>query len=251
MRFATWNINSLNVRQERVEQWLADVQPDVVCMQETKLADSAFPQLAFEAMGYSAAHHGEGRWNGVAILSRVGLDDVSFGFADGAEPDAEARLMTARCDGITIVTVYVPNGRSLDADHYQYKLAWLDRLGAHLDAVAPTGAPLIVAGDFNIAPTDDDLYDPAAFVGQTHVSPPERAKLQALLDRGLTDEFRHVHPTRPRCSRGGTTAAATSTRAAGCASTSCWPRRRSSSAPSGASSTATPARASSRATTRR
>jgi exodeoxyribonuclease-3 len=194
MRFATWNINSLNVRQERVEQWLTDVQPDIVCFQETKLADSAFPQLAFEAMGYSAAHHGEGRWNGVAILSRVGLDDVSFGFADGAEPDSEARLMTARCDGITIVTVYVPNGRALDADHYQYKLAWLDRLGAHLDVVAPNGAPLIVAGDFNIAPTDDDLYDPAAFVGQTHVSPPERAKLQALLDRGLTDEFRHVHP---------------------------------------------------------
>ena len=194
MRFATWNINSLNVRQERVEQWLADVQPDVVCFQETKIADSAFPQLAFEAMGYSAAHHGEGRWNGVAILSRVGLDDVSVGFADGGEPDAEARLMTARCDGITIVTVYVPNGRALDADHYQYKLAWLDRLGAHLDAVAPAGAPLIVAGDFNIAPTDDDLYDPAAFVGQTHVSPPERAQLQTLLDRGLTDEFRHVHP---------------------------------------------------------
>ena len=176
MRFATWNINSLNVRQERVEQWLADVQPDVVCLQETKLADDAFPQLAFEAMGYSAAHHGEGRWNGVAILSRVGLDDVSFGFADGAEPDAEARLMTARCDGITVVTVYVPNGRALDADHYQYKLAWLDRLHAHLDAVAAPGDPLIVAGDFNIAPTDDDVYDPAAFVGQTHVSQPERAR---------------------------------------------------------------------------
>jgi exodeoxyribonuclease III len=194
MRFATWNINSLNVRQERVEQWLADVQPDVVCMQETKLADDAFPQLAFEAMGYAAAHHGEGRWNGVAILSRVGLDDVSFGFADDAEPDAEARLMTARCDGITIVTVYVPNGRALDADHYQYKLAWLDRLRAHVDAVAAPTAPLIVAGDFNIAPTDADVYDPAAFVGQTHVSEPERQRLQALLDGGLVDEFRRVHP---------------------------------------------------------
>jgi exodeoxyribonuclease-3 len=194
MRFATWNINSLNVRQERVEQWLADVQPDVVCMQETKIPDAAFPQLAFEAMGYAAAHHGEGRWNGVAILSRVGLHDVSFGFADGAEPDAEARLMTARCDGITVVTVYVPNGRAVGADHYQYKLAWLDRLRAHLDAVAAPGAPLIVAGDFNIAPTDVDVYDPAAFVGETHVSEPERQRLQALLDRGLTDEFRHVHP---------------------------------------------------------
>jgi exodeoxyribonuclease-3 len=194
MRFATWNINSLNVRQERVEQWLADVQPDVVCMQETKIPDTAFPQLAFEAMGYSAAHHGEGRWNGVAILSRVGLDDVSFGFADGGEPDSEARLMTARCDGITVVTVYVPNGRALDADHYQYKLAWLDRLPAHLDAVSRRDDALILAGDFNIAPTDDDVYDPAVFVGQTHVSPPERERLQALLDRGLTDEFRHVHP---------------------------------------------------------
>jgi exodeoxyribonuclease III len=194
MRFATWNINSLNVRQERVEQWLTDVQPDVVCLQETKLADDAFPQLAFEALGYSAAHHGEGRWNGVAILSRVGLDDVSYGFDDGAEPDSEARLMTARCDGITIVTVYVPNGRALDADHYQYKLAWLERLGGHLDAVAKPGEALIVAGDFNIAPTDDDVYDPGAFVGQTHVSPPERAQLRMLEDRGLVDEFRHVHP---------------------------------------------------------
>ncbi len=194
MRFATWNINSLNVRQERVEQWLADVQPDVVCMQETKIPDAAFPQLAFEAMGYSAAHHGEGRWNGVAILSRVGLDDVSFGFGDDAEPDAEARLMTARCDGITVVTVYVPNGRAVGAEHYQYKLAWLDRLRRHLDVVATPAAPLIVAGDFNIAPTDVDVYDPAAFVGQTHVSEPERERLQALLDGGLADEFRHVHP---------------------------------------------------------
>lgn len=194
MRFATWNINSLNVRLGRVEQWLTDIQPDVLCMQETKLADSAFPQLAFESLGYAAAHHGEGRWNGVAILSRVGLDDVSFGFADGGEPHAEARLMTARCGGITVVTVYVPNGRALDAEHYQYKLAWLDRLRAHLDAVAAPGEPLIVAGDFNIAPTDADVYDPAAFVGQTHVSEPERARLQALLDRGLVDVFRHVHP---------------------------------------------------------
>lgn len=197
MRIATWNINSLNVRQERVEQWLTDVQPDVVVLQETKLADDAFPQLAFEAMGYSAAHHGEGRWNGVAILSRRALDDVTFGFADGAEPDAEARLMTATCDGVTVVSVYVPNGRALDADHYQYKLRWLSRLHHHLDAVAKPDAQLIVAGDFNIAPTDDDVYDPSAFVGQTHVSEPERAALQSLVDRGLTDLFRHVHPDAP------------------------------------------------------
>jgi len=199
MRFATWNVNSLNVRQERVESWLADVQPDVVCLQETKLADAAFPQLTFEAAGYSAAHHGEGRWNGVAILSRRGLDDVSFGFADDDEPDAEARLMTAQCDGITIVNVYVPNGRALDADHYRYKLRWLDRLGAHVDTVGDGGAkPVLIAGDFNIAPADADVYDPAAFEGETHVSQPERDRLVALQGRGLTDVFRHVHPDASR-----------------------------------------------------
>ena len=121
-RFATWNVNSLNARQERVEEWLADVEPDIVCMQETKLADEAFPALAFEALGYESVHHGEGRWNGVAILSKVGLDDVVIGFADGADPDAEARVVTATCGGITVVDVYVPNGRALDSDHYQYKL---------------------------------------------------------------------------------------------------------------------------------
>jgi exodeoxyribonuclease III len=194
MRFATWNVNSLKVRQERIEQWLGDIAPDVVCMQETKLADSAFPQLTFEARGYTAVHHGEGRWNGVAVLSRRGVDDVSFGFDDGQEPDSEARLMTARVDGLTIVNVYVPNGRALDADHYQYKLRWLDRLVAHVDALATDGGSVIVAGDFNIAPTDVDVYDPAVFEGATHVSPPERERLQALLDRGLTDVFRHSYP---------------------------------------------------------
>ncbi len=163
-------------------------------MQETKLADSAFPQLAFEALGYSAAHHGEGRWNGVAVLSKRGLDDVTFGFADGGEPDAEARLMTVRTDGVTIVNVYVPNGRALDADHYQYKLRWLDRLAAHVDAVAADGAPAIIAGDFNIAPADVDVYDPAAFAGATHVSGPERERLGALVDRGLADVFRVRYP---------------------------------------------------------
>jgi exodeoxyribonuclease-3 len=195
-RFATWNVNSLNARQERVEQWLSDIAPDIVCLQETKLADSAFPQLAFEAAGYAAAHHGEGRWNGVAILSKSGLEDVSFGFADGQEPDSEARLMTATCGGMTIVNVYVPNGRALDADHYQYKLRWLDRLAAHVDAL--DGKPLVVAGDFNIAPADVDVYDPDAFVGETHVSEPERDRLRALETRGLKDLFRHLRPTAER-----------------------------------------------------
>ena len=179
-RFATWNVNSLKVRQDRVVQWLSDIAPDIVCLQETKLADSAFPQLAFEALGFTAVHHGEGRWNGVAMLSRKGLDNVSFGFADGLEPDSEARIMTATSDGITVVNVYVPNGRVVGSDHYAYKLSWLERLGAHVDAVVEPGAAVIVAGDFNVAPTDADVYDPVAFEGETHVTEPERAAVTAL-----------------------------------------------------------------------
>ncbi len=197
-RFATWNINSLKVRQERVEHWLTDIRPDIVCFQETKIADSAFPQLAFESLGYSAAHHGEGRWNGVAILSRSGIEDVSFGFADGVEPDSEARLMTARCDGITIVSIYAPNGRAVGSEHYEYKLSWFERLGSHLDAVTSPGDAVIVAGDFNIAPADVDVYDPAAFEGETHVTKAEREHLGALLDRGFSDIFRQQHPDAER-----------------------------------------------------
>ena len=194
MRLVTWNVNSLNARLERVEQWLADCQPDVVCLQETKLADSAFPALALAGLGYEAAHHGEGRWNGVAILSRVGLDDIVAGFADGAEPDPEARLLTATCGGVRVMSAYVPNGRGLEHEHYQYKLAWLERLVAHLDATADPSAPVALCGDFNIAPTDLDVWDPAAVHGATHVSPPERAALTRLLDWGLADLFREQFP---------------------------------------------------------
>lgn len=194
-RFATWNINSLNVRQQRVEQWITDIAPDVVCMQETKLADEAFPALSFEAMGYESVHHGEGRWNGVAILSRVGLSDVVLGFADDADADTEARLVTATCGGITIVNVYVPNGRSLDSEHYQYKLRWLERLGDHVDKLTSGTDRVIVAGDFNIAPADVDVYSPEAFVGATHTSTPERDALGRMSDRGFVDVFRTLHPS--------------------------------------------------------
>jgi exodeoxyribonuclease-3 len=190
VRLVTWNVNSLNARLERVEGWLAECQPDVVCLQETKLADGAFPAMAFAALGYESVHHGEGRWNGVAILSRVGIDDVVAGFGDGQPADPEARLLTATCGGIRVVTVYVPNGRGLEHDHYQYKLAWLERLVGHLDAVTQGTTPVVVCGDFNIAPTDLDVWDPAAVHGATHVSPPERAALQRLLDWGLVDLFR-------------------------------------------------------------
>jgi exodeoxyribonuclease-3 len=194
VRLATWNVNSLNARQERVEEWLADSRPDVICLQETKLADSAFPALAFAGMGYEAAHHGEGRWNGVAILSRVGLDDVVAGFGDGQPDDAEARLLTATCGGVRVMSAYVPNGRALDHEHYQYKLRWLDRLVGHLDAVADPSSPVALCGDFNIAPTDLDVWDPAAVHGATHVSEPERAALGKLLDWGLSDVFRDRFP---------------------------------------------------------
>ena len=195
-------------------------------MQETKLADEAFPAMAFEALGYESAHHGEGRWNGVGILSRVGLDDVTMGFDDGLEPDSEARVMTARCGDVSVINVYVPNGRSLDHEQYQYKLRWLDRLGNLADGVRKQHDAVILAGDFNIAPADIDVYSPAAFEGATHVSPPERAVVQRLVDAVGTTCCALATRTSTGSSRGGTTGAATSTRAAACASTSSSPPRR-------------------------
>jgi exodeoxyribonuclease-3 len=193
MRVATWNVNSLKARLARVEEWLADVQPDVLCMQETKLADDAFPALTFEALGYESAHHGQGQWNGVAILSKVGLTDVVSNFADGGDPDPDARIITATCGGVKVTSVYVPNGRSLDNDHYQYKLRWLAQLRRHVAALSTPDEQVIVTGDFNIAPTDLDVYDPKKFVGATHVSPAERAELEALCDWGMVDLFRQHH----------------------------------------------------------
>jgi exodeoxyribonuclease-3 len=188
VRFATWNVNSLKARIGRVEEWLAMVQPDVLCMQETKLADTAFPAMAFQALGYESAHHGEGRWNGVAIVSKVGIDDVVAGFGDDEDP--EARLLWATCAGVRVATVYVPNGRALDQDHYQYKLRWLERLRAQVALSTDPSDRVLVAGDFNIAPDDRDVYDPAAFAGETHVSEPERAALAELERWGLVDVFR-------------------------------------------------------------
>lgn len=193
MRLATWNVNSLKVRLPRVEEWLADVQPDVLCMQETKLADDAFPALTFAALGYESAHYGQGQWNGVAILSRVGLSDVVSNFAGGGDPDPDARIITAMCGGVRVSCVYVPNGRTLEDDHYQYKLRWLAQLRSHVATLSKSTDQVIVTGDFNIAPTDLDVYDPGKFVGSTHVSPAERAELQALCDWGMTDLFRKHH----------------------------------------------------------
>ena len=198
MRIVTWNVNSLRARLERVEEWIAEVQPDVLCMQETKLADDAFPALSFEALGYESAHYGQGQWNGVAILSKVGLVDVATNFADGIEPDPDARIVTATCGGVRVSSCYVPNGRSLDDDHYTYKLSWLDRLLAHLHADTDPSNDVVVAGDFNIAPEDRDVFDMAKFRNATHVSGPERERLAAIEAWGLHDLFRRQHPDADR-----------------------------------------------------
>ena len=194
MRIVTWNVNSLKARLERVEEWLGLWEPDVVCLQETKLADDAFPGLTFEALGYESVHHGEGRWNGVAILSRVGLTDPRSGFADGGAADPDARVVWATCGGVRVASCYVPNGRSLDDDHYQYKLAWFDRLLQHLRANCDPAEPVAVLGDFNVAPEDRDVWDIKAFEGATHVTQPERDAFFALIDWGLVDVFRSQYP---------------------------------------------------------
>lgn len=189
MLIATWNVNSLKARLPRVTAWLEEVQPDVVCMQETKMSDTAFPALTFEEMGYSTAHFGQGQWNGVALLSKVPMKDVVVNFAVG-EPDHEARIITADCGGILVTSVYVPNGRALDNDHYQYKLRWMKQLRAHAEALATPQGKLVIAGDYNIAPEDRDVPDPAKLVGQTHVSDAEREVLADLCGWGLRDVFR-------------------------------------------------------------
>lgn len=193
MRIATWNVNSLKARLPRVEEWLSAWEPDVVCLQETKLADGAFPAMTFQALGYDAVHHGEGRWNGVAILSRVGVDDVRTGFEDDDADYDEARLVWATCGGVRVGSVYVPNGRSLEDDHYRYKLEFLSRLRGQLDRHEDDSGDVVLAGDFNIAPADVDVYDPGEFEGATHVSEAERAALLEIEEWGLGDSFRDRH----------------------------------------------------------
>jgi exodeoxyribonuclease III len=194
LRVATWNVNSLNARMPRVVDWLADVQPDVVCLQETKLTDVKFPAMEFATLGYEAIHHGINQWNGVAILSRVGLERAHQNFDDGAAPDDEARIVSATCAGIRVTSVYVPNGRSLDHEHYQYKLRWLERLRLQLVEHASPDEPMIIAGDYNIAPADIDIYDPSKFTESTHASAAEREALDGLKAFGLADLSRIVTP---------------------------------------------------------
>jgi exodeoxyribonuclease-3 len=193
VRIATWNVNSLKARLPKLEGWLADARPDVVCLQETKLADDAFPTMGFAALGYDAVHHGEGRWNGVAILSRVGIDHVVDGFADGEGDDGEARLLTATCGGVRVASLYVPNGREVGHEQWHRKLGWLERVRPHLDLVATPSDDVVVCGDFNVAPDDRDVWDPRKANGGTHVTPEERQIIKDLHDDGLADAFRLQH----------------------------------------------------------
>ena len=196
MRIATWNVNSVKQRVPRLLPWLDERRPDVVCLQETKLTDDAFLDLLGDQLAdraYAVAAHGEATWNGVAILSRVGLDDVVEGLAGAPGfPHREARAVSVMCGGIRVVSVYVPNGRVPGSEHYRYKLAWLASLR---ETVAACGEATVVCGDMNIAPTDDDVFDPAAYVGQTHVTAPERAALAELQALGLRDVVRDRWPS--------------------------------------------------------
>jgi exodeoxyribonuclease-3 len=195
MRIATWNVNSVKQRLPRLLPWLDERSPDVVCLQETKLADDAFQELLRDELtsrGYDVAIHGEATWNGVAILSRVGLEDASPGLVGAPGfPHPEARAVSATCGGIRVLSVYVPNGREPGSEHYEYKLAWLTALR---DAVAAGPEATVVCGDLNIAPADVDVFDPEAYVGQTHVTAPERAALMGLQDLGLRDVVRDRWP---------------------------------------------------------
>lgn len=205
MRIATWNVNSLNARLEKVGWWLDRALPDVLLIQETKLADDKVPLDEFTRRGYELAHHGEGRWNGVAIISRVGISDVIKNFGDPLqkpqtpgtgddEPLAEARMISALCGGVRVTSIYAPNGRTLASTFYQAKLAWFARLARWLRETQRPDQPLVVGGDFNVAPADADVWNVQACHGGTHVSEPERSAFAELVRWGLVDAYRQQHP---------------------------------------------------------
>jgi exodeoxyribonuclease-3 len=211
MRIATWNVNSLKARLEKVEWWLERAAPDVLLMQETKLGDDDAPVLPFRMAGYELLHHGEGRWNGVAIASRVGIEDVVTNFGDGpvrnsgpgaapmgeedVDPFDEARMVSAVCGGVRVASVYAPNGRVVDSPWYLGKLRWFERLARWLAETQDPAAPLLIGGDYNVAPTDEDVWNAERAHGGTHVSEPERTAFRALLAWGLVDTWRAANPS--------------------------------------------------------
>jgi exodeoxyribonuclease-3 len=211
VRIATWNVNSLKARLEKVTWWLERARPDVLLMQETKLADADAPTAIFRDAGYALAHHGQGRWNGVAIASRCGIDRVITNFGEPLrrpvlpdvaeqEPFAEARMISAVCSDIRVVSLYAPNGRVVGSPFYQAKLAWFDRLASWLAEAADPKDALVLGGDFNVAPEDIDVWDPQACHGGTHVSTAEREAFARICRWGLVDAYRLHHPEAGRYS---------------------------------------------------
>jgi exodeoxyribonuclease-3 len=196
MKLATWNVNSLNVRLPRVLELLDVHAPDILFMQETKTEPDAFPGIELEAAGYQAVHHSAGRWAGVAIAARRDsrIEDVCVGLENEPARD-EARWIEATVDGVRAVSVYVPNGRAVGSPFYEDKLRFLEAAATRIGELS--SGPLVVAGDFNVCPTDLDVYDPAAFAGETHVTPAERERFAALLEAGTVDAFRALHPDEP------------------------------------------------------
>jgi exodeoxyribonuclease-3 len=200
MRIATWNVNSLKARLPRVEEFLGYADVDVLCLQETKLSDQSFPALTFGGLGYESVHYGQGQWNGVAILSRVGIANVTASFGDAhIDPyEGDARVIAADCGGMRLVSVYVPNGREVGSDFYERKLVWLQALHDWLASNNTADDPLVVLGDFNVAPEDRDVWDPNKFVGATHVTAAERDAVVQLEKWGMEDLFRRVYPNADR-----------------------------------------------------
>jgi exodeoxyribonuclease-3 len=194
VKLATWNINSIRARLDRMFAWIDREKPDVLCLQETKVEDAGFPFDQLLAKGYQAVAYGQTSYNGVAILSTAPLTDVARTFGDGGELDDDARVIAATTHGIRVVCVYVPNGQDLASDRYPYKLAWFGRLRAYLDRTAKPDAPLVLCGDLNVTPDDRDVWSPAEWAGKIHVSPAEREALAGVVGFGLTDVFRAHNP---------------------------------------------------------
>ncbi|MFH9013242.1 exodeoxyribonuclease III [Streptomyces sp. NPDC017943] len=189
MRIATWNVNSITARLPRLLAWLESSGTDVLCLQEAKVSEEQFPSEQLRELGYESAVHATGRWNGVAVLSRVGIEDVVKGLPgdQGFDGSVEPRAIAATCGPVRVWSVYVPNGREVDHPHYAYKLQWLEALKAAVAGDAAGSRPFAVMGDYNVAPTDDDVFDRAVFEGSTHVTPAERAALASLREAGLSD----------------------------------------------------------------